>query len=100
MWIDAWGEGVHTESACARRWSPSSAAGAPCWPTCWPTATVRARWRCPDPEDVAGRLVAALDGIGLHTTLHPHDVPIESAAVWARRLAELELGVTPPRDAG
>ena len=53
-------------------------------------------WRCPDPEDTAGRLVAALDGLGLHTTLHPDDVAPEAAARWARRLAELELGVTLP----
>jgi acyl-CoA thioesterase FadM len=37
-----------------------------------------------------------LDGIGLHTTVHGEDVPPERAAAWARRLAELELGVSLP----
>jgi acyl-CoA thioesterase FadM len=40
--------------------------------------------------------VAALDGLGLHTTLHPDDVAPEAAARWARRLVELELGVALP----
>ena len=53
-------------------------------------------WRCPDPEDAAGRLVAALDGVGLHTTLHGDDVSTLDATRWARRLVELELGVTLP----
>ena len=48
------------------------------------------------PEDAAGRLVAALDGIGLHTTLHGEDVSTADATRWARRLVELELGVTLP----
>jgi hypothetical protein len=37
-----------------------------------------------------------LDGIGLHSTVHGQDVPPERATAWARRLAELELGVTLP----
>jgi acyl-CoA thioesterase FadM len=40
--------------------------------------------------------VAVIDGIGLHTTLHGEDVPPERATAWARRLVELELGVTLP----
>jgi acyl-CoA thioesterase FadM len=54
------------------------------------------RWECADPQDTAARLVAVLDGIGLHTTVHGEDVPPERAAAWARRLAELELGVALP----
>jgi acyl-CoA thioesterase FadM len=37
-----------------------------------------------------------IDGIGLHTTVHGEDVPPGRATAWARRLAELELGVTLP----
>jgi AcrR family transcriptional regulator/acyl-CoA thioesterase FadM len=95
MWIDAWGEAVHTEKLrrtleqFERGWRAvlagvlADGARSDCW-------------RCPDPEDAAGRLVAALDGLGLHTTLHRDDVAPEVAARWARRLAELELGVTLP----
>jgi AcrR family transcriptional regulator/acyl-CoA thioesterase FadM len=95
MWIDAWGEAVHTEKLRGtleqfeRGWRAV-------------LASVLADgdrgdcWRCPDPEDAAGRLVAALDGLGLHTTLHPDDVAPAAAARWARRLVELELGVTLP----
>ena len=54
------------------------------------------RWECADPQDTAARLVAVLDGIGLHTTVHGEDVPPGRAAAWARRLAELELGVALP----
>ena len=54
------------------------------------------RWACADPQDTAARLVAVIDGIGLHTTVHGEDVPPERAAAWARRLAELELGVSLP----
>ena len=94
-WIDAWGAGVHTETLRAtlesfqRGWRAVLAA-------VLADGDRQGCWRCPDPDDVAGRLVAALDGIGLHTTLHPHDVPLQSAAAWSRRLAELELGVTLP----
>jgi AcrR family transcriptional regulator/acyl-CoA thioesterase FadM len=95
MWIDAWGEGVHTETLRATLESFQRG-----WRAVLGNVLAdgdrQGCWRCPDPEDAAGRLVAALDGIGLHTTLHPHDVPFESAAVWARRLTELEVGVTLP----
>jgi AcrR family transcriptional regulator/acyl-CoA thioesterase FadM len=95
MWIDAWGEAVHT--AQLRSTLEQFERG---WRAV--LASVLADgdrgdcWRCEDPEDAAGRLVAALDGLGLHTTLHPDDVAPEDAARWARRLVELELGVTLP----
>ena len=38
------------------------------------------RWACPDPQDTAARLVAVLDGIGLHVTMHGEDVPPGRAA--------------------
>jgi AcrR family transcriptional regulator/acyl-CoA thioesterase FadM len=95
MWIDAWGEAVHT--AQLRATLEQFERG-------WRAVLARVLadgdrggcWRCQDPEDAAGRLVAALDGLGLHTTLHPDDVAPEDAARWARRLVELELGVTLP----
>jgi AcrR family transcriptional regulator/acyl-CoA thioesterase FadM len=95
MWIDAWGEAVHTEQLrltleqFERGWRAVLAG-------VLADGDRRDCWRCPDPEDAAGRLVAALDGLGLHTTLHPEDVSPEEAARWARRLVELELGVTLP----
>jgi AcrR family transcriptional regulator/acyl-CoA thioesterase FadM len=96
MWIDAWGEAVHTEKL--RRTLEQFERG---WRAVLAGVLAdgdrRDCWRCADPEDAAGRLVAALDGLGLHTTLHPDDVAPEAAARWARRLAELELGVTLPR---
>ena len=95
MWIDAWGEAVHTAQLRStleqfeRGWRAVLA-------SVLADGDRGGCWRCPDPEDVAGRLVAALDGLGLHTTLHPDDVAPEDAARWARALVELELGVTLP----
>jgi AcrR family transcriptional regulator/acyl-CoA thioesterase FadM len=95
MWVDAWGDAVHT--AAMRSTLEDFARG-------WRRALAdvladgdrEGAWTCPEPEDAAARLVAALDGIGIHATLHPDDVPPERASAWARRLAELELGVTLP----
>ena len=95
MWIDAWGEAVHTEQLrltleqFERGWRAALAG-------VLADGDRSGCWRCPDPEDAAGRLVAAFDGVGLHTTLHGADVSSLDAARWARRLVELELGVTLP----
>jgi AcrR family transcriptional regulator len=94
-WVDAWGEAVHTETLratleeFARGWRGVLA-------DVLADGDRLGCWRCPDPDDAAGRLCAATDGIGLHATLHPADVPPQTAAAWARRLAELELGVGLP----
>ena len=86
-----------TPRSCAARSSSSSAAGAPCSPASWPTATASGCWRCADPEDAAGRLVAALDGLGpAHDAAPRRRLDPRTAARWARRLVELELGVTLP----
>jgi AcrR family transcriptional regulator len=50
-------------------------------------------WRCENPEDSAARLVAVLDGIGLHALLHSGDVSLAAATRWAQRLVSLELGL-------
>jgi AcrR family transcriptional regulator len=92
LWIDAWGEAVHSEPM--RQTLAGFQHG-------WRALLERVladgvhdgSWECADPEDVAGRLVALIDGIGLHATLHPDAVPAERAGAWARRAAELELGI-------
>jgi AcrR family transcriptional regulator len=95
MWIDAWGEAVHTEKLRLtlerfdRGWRAVLA-------NVLADGDRKGFWRCADPDDAAGRLVAALDGLALHATLHSEDVTPATAARWARRLAELELGVTLP----
>ncbi|HEX7300461.1 MAG TPA: TetR family transcriptional regulator C-terminal domain-containing protein [Solirubrobacteraceae bacterium] len=95
MWIDAWGEAIHAEPLRAtlqefeRGWREVLAA-------VLADGDRDGCWRCPNAEDAAGRLVAAMDGIGMHATLHPADVAPEVASTWARRLAEQELGVTLP----
>jgi acyl-CoA thioesterase FadM len=95
MWIDAWGEAIHTDQMRVtleqfeRGWRAVLA-------NVLADGDRMGCWTCPDPDQTAGRLVAALDGLGLHTTLHPRDVAPEVAAGWARKLAELELGVTLP----
>jgi AcrR family transcriptional regulator/acyl-CoA thioesterase FadM len=95
LWVDAWGESVH--SPLVRDTLGRFDIG-------WRAVLAevledgvrQGRWTCEDPQDTAARLVAVLDGIGLHATVHGDDVPPGRAAVWARRLAELELGVELP----
>src|SRR5690349_12782122 len=95
LWVDAWGESVHTplvRDTLGRfdvGWRAVLA-------ELIADGVRRGRWECADPQDTAARLVAVLYGIGLHTTVHGEDVPPERAAAWARRLAELELGVSLP----
>src|SRR3954471_10437412 len=106
LWVDAWGESVHTplvRDTLGRfdvGWRAVLA-------ELIADGVRRGRWECADPQDTAGRLVAVLDGIGLHTTVHGEDVPPERAASWARRprgpaaagarrRAGLELGVSLP----
>jgi acyl-CoA thioesterase FadM len=93
--VDAWGESVHTP--LVRDTLGRFDVG---WRAVLAEVIAdgvrRGRWACEDPQDTAARLVAVIDGIGLHATVHGEDVPPERAAAWARRLAELELGVTLP----
>ncbi|MEA2277798.1 MAG: hypothetical protein QOC78_2758 [Solirubrobacteraceae bacterium] len=95
MWVDAWGEAVHAEALRStlrefqRGWRAVLA-------DLLADGDRGGFWRCPDPDDAAARLVAALDGVALHATLHPEDVASQNASAWARRLAELELGVALP----
>ena len=95
LWVDAWGESVH--SPLVRDTLGRFDVG---WRAVLAEVLAdgvrQGRWACADPQDTAARLVAVLDGIGLHTTVHGEDVPPERATAWARRLAELELGVTLP----
>src|SRR4051794_33887881 len=95
LWVDAWGESVH---------SPMVRDTIGRFDIGWRAVLAEVLadgvrqgcWACDDVQDTAARLVAVLDGIGLHTTVHGEDVPPERATAWARRLAELELGVTLP----
>jgi len=95
LWIDAWGEAVHSEPMRA------TLAG---FQAGWRALLTRVladgaragAWDCADPEDTAGRLVAVIDGIGLHAALHPDTVPAELAGAWVRRVAEAELSVALP----
>ena len=95
LWVDAWGESVH--SPLVRDTLGRFDIG---WRAVLAEVLVegvrQGCWECADPQDTAARLVAVLDGIGLHTTVHGEDVPPGRATAWARRLAELELGVPLP----
>jgi AcrR family transcriptional regulator len=95
LWVDAWGESVH--SPLVRDTLGRFDVG---WRAVLAEVLAdgvrQGRWACADPQDTAARLVAVIDGIGLHTTVHGEDVPPERATAWARRLAELELGVSLP----
>jgi len=95
LWVDAWGESVHIDAL--RDTLDRFAAG---WRAVMTEVIAdgarQGRWTCDDPADTAARLVVVLDGIGLHCTVHGHDLPPERATAWARRLVELELGVTLP----
>jgi AcrR family transcriptional regulator len=95
MWIDAWGEALHTDTLRStveefdRGWRAVLT-------NVLADGDRQGCWRCPDPEDTAACLVAAFDGLGLHSMLHPREVVPARAAAWARRLAEHELGVALP----
>ena len=95
LWVDAWGESVH--SPLVRDTLGRFDVG---WRAVLAEVLAdgvrQGRWTCADPQDTAARLVAMIDGIGLHTTIYGEDVPPERATAWARRLAELELGVSLP----
>lgn len=96
LWVDAWGTALRLEplrgstARFARGWRAALAA-------ILADGADQGVWHCDDPDDVAGRLVAALDGIGLHATVHPDQVPVAAAQRWARRLVEVELGTELPR---
>jgi AcrR family transcriptional regulator/acyl-CoA thioesterase FadM len=95
LWVDAWGEAVHVDAL--RDTLDRFAAG---WRAVLAEVIAdgarQGRWTCADPADTAARLVAVIDGIGLNSTVHGHEVPPERATAWARRIVELELGVTLP----
>jgi len=92
LWIDAWGEAVHAETMRAtlaefqQGWRALLAA-------VLADGVRDGAWECDDPEDLASCLVAMIDGIGLHATLHPEIVSPERAQSWARRIVEGQLGV-------
>ncbi len=95
MWIESWGQSVRTEALrgtlerFARGWRAVLA-------QVLTDGVQDGSWRCEHPDELAGRLVAAFDGIGLHTTIHDVDVPADRAMDWARRLVEAELGIELP----
>jgi AcrR family transcriptional regulator len=101
LWIDAWGEAVHTETMRATLAEFQNG---------WRALLARVlvdgvhdgAWACEDPDDMASSLVAVIDGIGLHATLHPEIVSPARAQAWARAIVEGQLGVElsdppPPR---
>ena len=88
--------GAHRAAARARS-SSSSAAGAPCSPACWPTATASGCWRCAGSRGrrrAAGRRARRASACTRRCT--PTTSRPRRRRAWARRLAELELGVTLP----
>jgi AcrR family transcriptional regulator/acyl-CoA thioesterase FadM len=95
LWVDAWGESVHLD-ALRDTLDRFNAGWRAVLAEVIADGARQGCWTCSDPADTAARLVAVLDGIGLHSTVHGTDVPPERATAWARRLVELELGVTLP----
>ncbi|MDA0180129.1 TetR family transcriptional regulator C-terminal domain-containing protein [Solirubrobacter phytolaccae] len=95
LWVDAWGSSVH--SPLVRDTLGRFDIG---WRAVLAEVLAdgvrQGCWECDDVQDTAARLVAVIDGIGLHATVHGEDVPPARAAAWARRMAELELGVALP----
>ena len=73
LWVDAWGESVH---------SPRVRDTLGRFDVGWRAVLAevladgvrQGAGRAPIPQDTAARLVAVLDGIGLHTTVHGEDV--------------------------
>ena len=67
LWVDAWGESVH--SPLVRDTLGRFDVG---WRAVLAEVLAdgvrQGCWECADPQDTAARLVAVLDGIGLHTT--------------------------------
>jgi AcrR family transcriptional regulator len=95
MWVDAWGDAVRVPALCrtlerfGEGWSGALA-------DVLRDGAEAGDWACPDPGDLAARLVAVIDGVGLKATVHPDAVSAGRAAAWARRVVELELGIDLP----
>jgi AcrR family transcriptional regulator len=92
LWIDAWGEAVHAETMRATLAEFQNG-----WRALLAAVLVDGvrdgAWACDDPDDLAASLVAVIDGIGLHATLHPELVSPSRAQDWARRIVEAQLGI-------
>ena len=100
MWVDAWGEAVHTDALRDTLEQLRRAAGAPCSPSVLADGDRQGCWTCADPEDAAGATGRrARRDRPAHDAARRRRRARARARAWARRLAELELGVDAARSA-
>ncbi|MCU0306928.1 MAG: TetR family transcriptional regulator [Thermoleophilia bacterium] len=95
VWIDAWGEALHrpalrrTAEDFTARWRQEIAAALR-------DGEAGGWWRCPDPDGLAAKALACLDGIALHVALHPPPGGVEQAAGWVREIVAAGLEAPDP----
>lgn len=96
LWLNAYGEALHMP-ALHRTILESSRA--------WHRTLAReirrgveeGAWSCTSPEESAAKIIASIDGMGVHVALGMLDIDGERALNWARELVGRELGIDPER---
>jgi AcrR family transcriptional regulator len=94
LWLNAYGEAQHIP-ALHRTILESSRA----WHATFEREIRRGVdedvWQCESPSDSAAKLIASIDGMGIHATLGMIGVDQERALIWARDLVGHELKIDP-----
>ena len=92
LWLNAYGEALYmpalleTVRESSRAWQAAFAEELDAGMRC-------GAWYLDDPADTAARLLAALDGFGIHASLRIGLASHDRTGRWARRLVAAELGI-------
>jgi len=94
LWLNAYGEALHMPAL-----HQTILASARAWHAVFEREIQRGvdagAWTCDDPGETAARIIASIDGIGIHVALGMLDVDPARGFDWGRRLVARELGIPP-----
>jgi AcrR family transcriptional regulator len=94
LWLNAYGEALHMPAL-----HQTILASARAWHAVFTREIERGvtagAWRCENPAEAAARIIASIDGIGIHVALGMLDVDPIRGFDWGRRLVARELGIDP-----
>lgn len=94
LWIDSWGESLRSPELREISQELDET-----WKRTIQQLIVegvkRGEFHCDDAHGAAWRLVGLLDGLGVQLTVHDEVVSRPQLIAWARKAAELELGLKP-----